>query len=135
MSDPEHSSHGFLRYPIAEMDHGSLCHVEYVVSDLTRSQAYFAGMFGWDFRQYGDSMVVFGHGEDHIGGLTTDGSLVPGTSPSLWFKVASLDESSANSAALGGTTATDRHPVPGVGWSAVVKDPDGNAVGLVQYDE
>jgi predicted enzyme related to lactoylglutathione lyase len=119
------------------LKHGSLCHVEYLVSDLARSQAYFEGMFGWDFRQYGDTMVVFGQGDDHIGGLSTDGheASVRGSSPSLWFKVDSLEAASERSVQLGGSAMSERHPVPGVGWSAVVHDLDGNAVGLVQYDD
>lgn len=119
------------------MDNGCLCHVEYNVTDLARSQAYFAALFGWDFRAFGETMVVFGKGDDHIGGLMLKqpSEVVSGGSPSLWFKVGSLDDTGAASAAHGGSGLSDKHPVPGVGMSAVVTDPDGNSVGLVQYDE
>ncbi|MGE0002022.1 MAG: VOC family protein [Fimbriimonadaceae bacterium] len=119
------------------MDNGSLCHVEYFVTDLARSQAYYAALFGWDFRAFGDSMVVFGQGDCHIGGLMlkSNSELAIGGSPSLWFKVGSLERAGEASQALGGGGLSDKHPVPGVGMSAVVTDPDGNAVGLVQYDE
>ena len=34
---------------------------------------------------------------------------------------------------LGGQIARGKQPVPNVGWSATVTDPDGNRVGLVQF--
>ncbi|MCC6402593.1 MAG: hypothetical protein IT207_01135 [Fimbriimonadaceae bacterium] len=119
------------------MQNGCLCHAEYDVTDLARSQAYFGALFGWEFRQFGDSMVVFGQGDVHIGGLMRKeaAEISVGSSPSLWFKVSSLEATGAASEANGGGGLTMLHPVPGVGMSAVVTDPDGNRVGIVQYDE
>jgi uncharacterized protein len=117
------------------MSINALCHVEYQVTDIDRAQAFFEGLFGWDFRRFTDEMVVFGQGDAHIGGLQKVAVVEVGTSPSLWFKVTDLDEMSAKARALGGTADESKHPVPGVGWSLSVQDPDGNSVGLVQYDE
>ena len=36
--------------------------------------------------------------------------------------------------ALGGTVALARMAIPGVGWQAYIKDPDGNILGLHQPD-
>jgi predicted enzyme related to lactoylglutathione lyase len=38
------------------------------------------------------------------------------------------------SVSLGGTLALPKMPIPGVGWLAYVKDPDGNIFGLTQPD-
>ena len=35
---------------------------------------------------------------------------------------------------LGGSVALPRMPIPGVGWLAYFKDPDGNIVGVMQND-
>ena len=40
----------------------------------------------------------------------------------------------AKIAELGGTIAVPKMPVPGMGWLAYVKDPDGNIVGMMQMD-
>jgi uncharacterized protein len=113
----------------------TLCHVEYFVTDLDRAQRFYEGIFGWEFREYmGGTMRVFGIGETHIGGLMRRDTVAPGESPSLWFQVASLDESCARATAHGGRVVGERSEVPGVGWSIQVSDPDGNLVGLVQYD-
>ncbi|HLO99399.1 MAG TPA: VOC family protein [Fimbriimonas sp.] len=112
----------------------TLCHVEYEVTDLVKSQAFYQGLFGWDFRAFFDGMVIFGKGDEHIGGLMKVESVTAGKSPALYFKVESLDDCLAKAVALGGSAPNERHPVPGVGWSVTVLDPDGNLVGLVQYD-
>ncbi|MBX3096590.1 MAG: VOC family protein [Fimbriimonadaceae bacterium] len=113
----------------------TLCHVEYFVTNLDRSQAFYEGVFGWTFREFmGGTMRVFGVGDTHIGGLMLRESVTPSDTPSLWFKVESLDDSCAKSVQLGGSIVGERSEVPGVGWSIQVKDPDGNLVGLVQYN-
>ncbi|MBL8049135.1 MAG: VOC family protein [Chthonomonas sp.] len=112
----------------------TLCHLEYEVTDIARSQQFLEGMFGWTFRQFTPDMVVFGQGDTHIGGLLRVHAVKPGTSPSLWFKVADLDAMVAKANASGGRGEGEKSPVPGVGHSTVVYDPDGNMIGLVQYD-
>lgn len=49
-------------------------------------------------------------------------------------EVDALDESLATSTRLGGLVALPKMPVPGVGWLADVKDPDGNILGLLEPD-
>jgi uncharacterized protein len=49
--------------------------------------------------------------------------------------VESLDDTLAKAASLGATTALPKNAVPGVGWLAYIKDPDGNILGLLQPDE
>jgi uncharacterized protein len=50
-------------------------------------------------------------------------------------QVDSLDDTLATNAGLGGVVALPKMPVPGIGWLAYVKDPDGNILGLLQPDE
>jgi predicted enzyme related to lactoylglutathione lyase len=49
--------------------------------------------------------------------------------------VESLDETLVKAMSLGGSMAFPKNPVPGVGWLAYIKDPDGNILGLLQPDE
>jgi uncharacterized protein len=49
--------------------------------------------------------------------------------------VDALDETLATNADLGGGVALPKMAVPGIGWLAYVKDPDGNILGLLQPDE
>ena len=59
----------------------TICHIEYYVTDLEKSQAFYGGLFGWDFRSFIDGMVVFGIGDQHIGGLMKTDKVESGKSP------------------------------------------------------
>ncbi|MCL4506180.1 MAG: VOC family protein [Chloroflexi bacterium] len=48
--------------------------------------------------------------------------------------VASLDETLSKAMALGASIALAKDHVPGVGWLAYIKDPDGNVIGLIQRE-
>jgi predicted enzyme related to lactoylglutathione lyase len=50
-------------------------------------------------------------------------------------EIPSLEKALSQSLALGGTVALPKMPVPGVGWLAYVKDPDGDMFGLLQPDQ
>lgn len=115
------------------MAFNQLCHVEYQVSDLDKAQAFYAGVFGWTFRSFMENMVVFGVGDTHVGGLMKVDEVKIGESPSLWFQVESLERSRSLAVQFGGRADDEVQPVPGVGHSTVIRDPDGNLVGIVEY--
>lgn len=115
------------------MAKNTFCHVEFQSTDLERSQRFYSGLFDWTFRSFGDEMVVFGSGDTHLGGLTKAESVQPGASPSVWIEVDSIESYLAKARGLGGKVVSEKSPVPNVGWSAQVSDPDGNHVGLVEF--
>ncbi|QYK58172.1 MAG: VOC family protein [Fimbriimonadaceae bacterium] len=117
------------------MKHNSPCHIEIEVSDLGRSQEFYGTLFGWRFSTFIPNMVVFGIGDEHIGGLMKVDRVEPGRSPSVWYRVKDLDAIFALATSNGGSSLEPKGEVPGVGWSAVIADPDGNRVGLVMYTE
>jgi predicted enzyme related to lactoylglutathione lyase len=119
----------------AVMAKNTVCHIEWEVTDLDRAQSFFGGLFDWKFQSFGDTMVVFGTGEHHIGGLTKVETARPGYSPSVWIEVDDVEVYCAKARHLGGTVVSEKSPVPNVGWSATVADLDGNPVGLVEFEK
>lgn len=117
------------------MGMNTVCHVEFDSTDLGRSQRFYEGLFGWKFRQFSDSMVVFGTDEGHVGGLEKVDTVAPGKTPSVWFQVADIETELGKVPGLGGSVLRGKTDLPHVGWSAQVADPDGNPVGLVQFAE
>lgn len=116
--------------------YNSICHIELEVTDLNRSRAFYEGLFGWKFADFAiPDMMIFGQGDTHLGGLMRVDEVHAGRSPSIWFRVEDLDGMVARAQELGGSVVSPRSPVPNVGWSACVGDPDGNPVGLVEYSE
>ena len=116
------------------MAKNTFCHIEFQCTDTKRAQAFYEGMFDWTFRSFGDDMVVFGIGDQHLGGLQRADKVQTGGSPSVWIEVDSIEDYLAKAKKLGGKVASEKSPVPNVGWSAMFSDLDGNHVGIVQFE-
>jgi predicted enzyme related to lactoylglutathione lyase len=106
---------------------------------------FYTKLLGWSFTKWeGAEYWLIKTGPDDQPGI--DGGLLPragdrageaqGVNAFVCTAgVASLDETLATGAKLGATVAFPKAPVPGVGWLAYVKDPDGNILGLLEPDE
>ena len=116
------------------MPANTFCHIEFDSTDLERSRQFYEGLFGWNFRSFGPEMMVFGQGDQHLGGLNKVEQVSAGASPSVWIEVPKLDAMIEKAVKSGGSLAKAREDIPnGIGWSAVVLDPDGNRVGMVEF--
>lgn len=113
----------------------TICHVELETTDIERAQSFYGGLFDWTFRAFTENMVVFGAGDQHLGGFMKVDTVNPGSSPSIWVEVENLDASLAKAESLGGKVINPKGPVPHVGWSAQITDLDGNTVGMVEFEK
>jgi uncharacterized protein len=123
---------------------GRVIHFEIQGTDPDALIAYYAALFDWKFARWGDVPYwTITTGPDSEAGI--NGGLLPrrGGAPSpmqpvnshvCTVAVDSLDATLRKNASLGGTVAVPRMAIPGVGWLAYVKDPDGNIVGIMQAD-
>ena len=105
---------------------------------------YYTALLGWAFNKYeGADYWLIETGPSDEPGI--DGGLLPrrGDPPLpmqavnsfvCTAQVDSLDETLSKNAALGGSIAFPKMPIPRIGWLAYVKDPDGNIMGLMQPD-
>jgi uncharacterized protein len=120
-------------------------HFEIHASDPERSIAWYRDLFGWRFDKYPMPTPYWGviTGDDKTPGI--NGGLIqrmgvppvdgaPVTSWVVTVDVESVDASFAKALELGGREALPKMPIPGMGWVAYVKDPDGNIIGLYQND-
>ena len=105
---------------------------------------FYSGLFGWSFNKWegGDYWMIH-TGPDEQPGI--NGGLLPRRGPlpenmaavnAFVITVDVDDVDAAVAAALGGggVTAVPRMAVPGIGWLAYLKDPDGNIFGVMQAD-
>jgi predicted enzyme related to lactoylglutathione lyase len=123
-------------------------HFEIHAIDGDRMQAFYQSVFGWDIKDLGPAMGNYrtiDTGKDKAGVLWTgiNGGLTPrrgegpkGGEPVNAFvctiTVADLDDTLKKIEAAGGTVATDKMEVPGIGMLAYRKDPEGNIFGVLQ---
>lgn len=117
-------------------------HFEIHASDPEKLVAFYTGVFGWKVTPMpqfdywlldtGSEPGGIGGGLNRRRGAAADGAPVNAFVCSLG--VASVDDVMAKALAAGATVAMPKMPIPGVGWQAYIKDPDGNILGLHQSD-
>jgi uncharacterized protein len=113
-------------------------HFEIPANEPEKVMDFFKKTFGWQFQQFGDmeywSVIT---GDKDAPGI--NGGLMKRKDPQQpianSIEVANLDQSLKDVAANGGTVVVPKMPIPGVGWLAYFKDPDGNIHGLYQDDK
>ncbi|WP_028100814.1 VOC family protein [Pseudoduganella violaceinigra] len=123
---------------------GRTVHFEIQASEPPVLIDFYGKMFDWSFSKWeGGEYWLVGTGE--VGTPGINGGLLPRRGPRpedgasvnafvCTVDVEDLDKSLAQLKQLNGTVAVPRMPVPGVGWLAYAKDPDGNLFGMMQTD-
>ena len=120
-------------------------HFEIHADNPERAIAFYRDLFAWEFQKWEGPMpywLVTTGPADQPG---INGGLVhrmgPGPSEGqavnayvCTVNVDDLDASVATASRLGGTLALPKMPIPGVGWLAYIKDPEGNILGMMQSD-
>jgi predicted enzyme related to lactoylglutathione lyase len=122
-----------------------IVHFEIHALDPERLAEFYRSLFGWKISKWDGPMeywlIETGPKDEpgingglmrRQGGSPTDGQAV--NAFVCTADVESLDDVLARLEGLGGRIALPRMAVPGIGWLAYVKDPDGNIMGAMQSD-
>lgn len=117
------------------MKHGDFTHIEIPADDPERARRFYTELFGWTFAPpvpgfEGYHMFTTPTGESGAGGaIGKRGEMAP-ENLRTYVHVDSIEESLARVEELGGTVLEGKSDVPGIGWYAVLKDPEGNEMAL-----
>ncbi len=117
-------------------------HFEIHASDPGKIVRFYADVFGWTIThmpQFDYWMIETGAGDGINGGLMKRRGPAPGPDAPVNAFICSLGIDSVDaclerSLKAGATVALPKMAIPGVGYQAYIKDPDGNIVGLHQPD-
>jgi predicted enzyme related to lactoylglutathione lyase len=115
------------------MAHGEINHIEFPADDPERAMAFYTAVAGWEFSAM-DGMPdywVFRSGEGYGGGIGKRG-VTTGQVVRDYIEVSSIEDALAAAERTGGTLKEAKSEIAGMGWFAVVNDPEGNEVGLFQ---
>lgn len=115
---------------------GAIGHVEWRCTDLARAKRFYGGLFGWEFRPWGKEYLLF-RGPGYAGGgfarVKNRRAVRAGGSPTAYVEVKDIEATLRKARRLGGSTERAKTEIPGMGWFAHLRDPDGNRIGL--YEE
>lgn len=119
-------------------------HFEIHASNPQALIAFYTTLFGWTFNKWdgGDYWMIHTGPDDQPG---INGGLMPrrGGLPEamaavnafvITVDVDNVDACVAHAQSAGGSIALPKMAVPGIGWLAYAKDPDGNIFGMMQTD-
>lgn len=113
-------------------------HFEIPADNPERAIAFYRKALNWEFQKFEGPMsywmVRTGPGDER--GI--DGGLMPreypGQGPATVVGVESVDDVSRQIKNAGGETVAPKMAIPGVGYAAYFKDPEGNVFGIFQDD-
>ncbi len=112
---------------------GEVVHIEFPAANVDRAQAFWGGLFGWEF---GGPVM---EGYDYRMARTGDNAgaaIMPSDDrghPNFYFDTPDIEASIATVRELGGE-AGDKQAVPTHGWFSACSDSEGNAFHLWQGD-
>jgi uncharacterized protein len=112
-------------------------HLEIPADDTQRAREFYGELFGikWqtmegpvEYHMYGDQEEGYGGGLYPRQGADDDRIRV-------YFNTEDIDGTIDRVRELGGDVEEEKSPVPGMGWYAHVRDPEGNKFSFWQTDE
>ena len=115
------------------MAHGEINHIEFPADDLERARAFYEAVAGWEFGTMPEfpDYLLFRTSEGY-GGAIGKRDVTAGHTIRDYIEVASIDDALAAAERTGGTVKSPKRDIPGMGWFAVVVDPEGSEIGLFQ---
>ena len=118
--------------------HGAFSWSELMTGDPQAAAAFYGPLFGWQVQAMdmgGGPYHLVKVGETAVAGIMKTPAEA-GPTPPAWgcyVTVNDVDATLAQAAALGGKVLVPAMDVPGVGRMAVIADPQGAALSVMQY--
>jgi predicted enzyme related to lactoylglutathione lyase len=112
-------------------------HFDIPIDDSDRAGAFYRDVFGWTVTKWGP-MEYWTMTTGAEPGPGAEGALTPrAEAPEgvvVYVGVDDIDDAMVRVTEAGGTMLTEKMPIPTVGWSARLRDSEGNVIGLFQAD-
>ncbi len=121
--------------PAPDYSPGSFCWMELHTADIDAAIEFYADVFGWSFQEVQIADATR-YALSSSGGIDRGGIMQAASEgPAAWLQyvaVEDVDETANKAAELGGTVAYGPNDIPGVGRFAILSDPVGAALAVLQ---
>jgi uncharacterized protein len=105
-------------------------HFEIGCKDSEKTQAFYSDLFDWKVEAHGPAAMITTGGTGGIDGHFTNLGHEPHNYTLVYMHVDDIGGYISKAEGLGGSTVVPETEVPGMGWFAWVKDPEGTTFGL-----
>jgi len=110
-----------------------LCHFELMTGDPQKCKAFYGAVFDWQFDdQSMPGYTLISTGTEPSGGVFAKPEEAPGACLNAYFQVDDLDAALSKATEHGATALVPKTPIPNVGHFAIIADPEGIPIGLMQ---
>jgi predicted enzyme related to lactoylglutathione lyase len=114
-------------------------HLEIPADDTGRAREFYSELFGIEWQSPdlpgGVEYHMFGDQEEGYGGGLYPREGGGDDQLKVYFATEDMDSTLEKVRSIGGTIDEEKSPVPGMGWYAHVRDPEGNKFSFWQNDE
>ena len=115
-----------------------IVHFELPYDDGGRARKFYEEVFGWQIQGWGE-MPAYQLATTGSDGLGIDGALYQRRQPDLgvlvYVAVPDVIDALDRAERAGATVVQPKTQIGGVGYSAVLRDPEGNVLGLFETEE
>jgi uncharacterized protein len=112
----------------------TIVHFEIPANDVARLRDFYADCFGWTFEDSKVPGMEYWRISTGPEGKSVGGGMYkrmgPDDRPRNFIGVDAIDEAIARFKAAGGSQIVEKMEVPGMGWSFIGADPEGNVIAL-----
>lgn len=112
-------------------------HFEIGCKDIEKTKRFYADLLGWEYAPGLPNMGMVANigpmapnKTDGVSGHLNSLGHPPHQYVTVYAEVPDIDATLAKVNKLGGSTLIPKQEVPGMGWFAWFKDPEGNCIGL-----
>ncbi|NWF88252.1 MAG: VOC family protein [Ignavibacteriaceae bacterium] len=109
-----------------------IAHVEIPSTNLDRSSEFYNKLFGWEFKPFGNGYLLHNTHKAFTIGLRKSEVIANGDTTIFHVRVADINQLLAKATSLGANITRGKTTIPAMGYYALIKDLDGNTIGLYQ---
>lgn len=114
----------------------TVVHFEIPANDVEKQKEFYSKCFGWKFKDakmpgFEYWLISTGPQGKSVGGGMYK-RMAPNEAPRNYINVDKIDSAIETFKAAGGTEVVGKNEVPGMGWSFIGADPEGNMIALWQ---
>jgi len=114
------------------MSNQFIAHVEIPSTDLEASKVFYQKVFDWDLKDFGNGYSLFNSHKGITIGLRKVKKVNSGDTTIFHVHIKNIEETLDKVVAAGGKIFREKTVIPVYGWYALLKDNEGNILGLFQ---
>jgi predicted enzyme related to lactoylglutathione lyase len=109
-----------------------ISHIEIPSSNMDQTKDFFSKVFEWEFKPFGKGYMLFNNHKGIMVGVRQVEKVNSGDTTVFHINVSNIDETLDKAKSGGGSVFKEKTVIPAMGWYALIKDPQGNIIGLYQ---